>query len=389
MIAVLVIGGFTCSEIGRSVPLLKHIGGSVILATFVPSYLVAHHYLPYELVAPIQAFWKNDHPLYLFIATVLVGSVLSMDRLTLIQGFAKIFVPLVCGSIVAAFTGMLVGWMFGLDVFHTFFFIIVPIMAGGFGEGAIPLSIGYAKILEQPQGDVLAQILPVIMFANLCAITLSAVLHLLGRRFNHYSGDGRLQKNQNVGEHIEKNETSHLDSRQFLINIAVAGVTAITFYLIGVLAHQLFAWPAPIVMLVIAILMKLFNFVTPSMHQGAAGLHYFFTTTATYPLLFAIGVAVTPWDKLVAVFTVPLMATVFATVTSLMATGFMVGRRIGLFPIEAAIVTGCHSGMGGGGDVAILTASNRMMLMPFAQISTRIGGAATVIIALSVIYLFR
>ena len=49
--------------------------------------------------------------------------------------------------------------------------------------------------------------------------------------------------------------------------------------------------------------------------------------------------------------------------------------------MEAAIVTCCHSGLGGTGDVAILSASNRMSLMPFAQIATRIGGASTVIFA--------
>jgi len=44
-------------------------------------------------------------------------------------------------------------------------------------------------------------------------------------------------------------------------------------------------------------------------------------------------------------------------------------------------VTACHSGLGGTGDVAILSASNRMGLMPFAQISTRIGGAIMIVIA--------
>ena len=49
-----------------------------------------------------------------------------------------------------------------------------------------------------------------------------------------------------------------------------------------------------------------------------------------------------------------------------------------MYPVESAIVTGCHSGLGGTGDVAILSASNRMELMPFAQISTRLGGAMVV-----------
>jgi Na+/citrate or Na+/malate symporter len=71
--------------------------------------------------------------------------------------------------------------------------------------------------------------------------------------------------------------------------------------------------------------------------------------------------------------------------TTLMGTGFVVGRLLGMYPIETAIVNACHSGQGGTGDVAILTASNRMALMPFAQIATRIGGAVTVTIVLIVL----
>jgi malate:Na+ symporter len=45
-----------------------------------------------------------------------------------------------------------------------------------------------------------------------------------------------------------------------------------------------------------------------------------------------------------------------------MATGFFAGRRLGMYPIESAIVNACHSGQGGTGDIAILTAANRMQL---------------------------
>jgi len=102
----------------------------------------------------------------------------------------------------------------------------------------------------------------------------------------------------------------------------------------------------------------------------------------TYPLLFAIGVSLTPWDKLVAAFNLPYVLIIVSTVVSITATGYVVGGWLKMYPIDTAIVTACHSGQGGTGDVAILTAANRMQLMPFAQIATRIGGAITVTLVL-------
>jgi len=77
------------------------------------------------------------------------------------------------------------------------------------------------------------------------------------------------------------------------------------------------------------------------------------------------------------------IVTIFVTVATLMATGFSVASRLRMYPIDVAIVNACHSGQGGTGDVAILTAANRLQLMPFAQIATRIGGAVTVLLALT------
>jgi malate:Na+ symporter len=112
-------------------------------------------------------------------------------------------------------------------------------------------------------------------------------------------------------------------------------------------------------------------------------VYRFFTQVVTYPLLFAIGIALTPWDALVATLRPEILITIVSTVGTIMGTGFIVGRWVNLYPIESAIVNACHSGQGGTGDVAILTAANRMELMPFAQIATRIGGAVTVTIAIS------
>jgi CCS family citrate carrier protein len=374
--------GFTFAEIGKRLPIVRNIGAAAIFATFVPSALVYYHWLPADVVKVTTDFTKATNFLYLFIASIIVGSILGMDRQVLIKGFLKIFVPLAAGTVAAGAVGTLVGTLLGLGASHTFFFIVVPIMAGGVGEGAIPLSIGYAEILHQDQGQLFATVLPPVMLGSLTAIILSGLLNHLGKRMPHLTGEGRLQP----GEHDdfdpkEEEVGGHMD----VSHIAAAGITALTLYLLGIMCSRLFGLPAPVAMLFIAVLVKITQAVSPQLQSGAFVVYKFFSTAVTYPLLFAIGVSLTPWDKLMAAFTLPTLVTIFATVATLMATGALVGRWMRMYPIEAAIVNACHSGQGGTGDVAILTAANRMTLMPFAQIATRIGGAVTVTIVLLIL----
>ncbi len=378
-IAVLALFGFTCAEVGKRIPVLRNIGGAAICATFVPSFLAYHHLLPDVITKGVTEFTKSTNFLYLFIACIIVGSVLSMDRQVLIKGFLKIFVPLAAGSVAACAVGTLVGTLLGLGLSHTFYYIVAPIMAGGVGEGAIPLSLGYAGILHQPQGDLFALVLPPVMVGSLTAILLSGALNYLGKKYPHLTGEGRLQP----GEHDEMDAAKEeITGDLFVSHIAAAGLTAIAFYLVGMLGFKWFGFPAPVTMLFIAVLAKLTQAVSPKLQEGSFVVYKFFSTAVTYPLLFAIGVAMTPWDKLVSAFALPHLLTIVATVATMMATGFFVGRWLKMYPIDTAIVTACHSGQGGTGDVAILTAANRMVLMPFAQIATRIGGAITVTLTL-------
>ncbi|MBA5685537.1 2-hydroxycarboxylate transporter family protein [Rugamonas apoptosis] len=377
-IAVLAVGGFTCAEFGKRMPLLRNIGAAAIFATFVPSLLVYLHAIPPVLLKNVVEFTKVSNFLYLFIASIIVGSIFSMDRTVLVQGFMKIFAPLAAGTVVAALVGTLVGTMLGLGWQHTLFFIVVPIMAGGVGEGAIPLSIGYATILGQAQGDMFAQVLPPVMLGSLCAILMAGTLNFVGKRYPHLTGEGRLQPGVENEARVVELPAATVDVGQ----VASAGLTAISLYMVGLMSAKLFDFPAPVVMLFVAVLFKLGRLVSPQLQQGSLVVYKFFSTAVTYPLLFAIGAAMTPWEKLIAAFTLANLVTIMATVASLMATGFVVARRMKMYPIEAAIVNACHSGQGGTGDVAILTAANRMQLMPFAQIATRIGGAIVVTLAL-------
>ncbi|MES2113963.1 MAG: 2-hydroxycarboxylate transporter family protein [Pseudomonadota bacterium] len=377
-IAVLAVGGFTCAEIGKRLPVFRHVGAAAIVATFVPSLLVYWHAIPATLLKNVVEFTKVSNFLYLFIASIIVGSIFSMDRNVLVKGFVRIFAPLAAGTVVAAIIGTLVGTALGLGWQHTLFFIVVPIMAGGVGEGAIPLSIGYAGLLGQAQGEVFAQVLPPVMLGSLTAILLSGMLNHIGKRYPALTGEGRLQP----GVRDELPAAEQVPTGFDVTDVAAAGITAIALYMMGLMCFRLFDFPAPVAMLFVAVVFKVWRMVSPRLQQGSHVVYKFFSTAVTYPLLFAIGAAMTPWEKLIASFTMVNLVTIVSTVATLMATGYVVGRRIGMYPIEAAIINACHSGQGGTGDVAILTAANRMQMMPFAQIATRIGGAIVVTLAL-------
>lgn len=378
-IALLAAGGFACAELGRRLPLIRNIGAAAIFATFIPSYLVYAHILPAPVVTSITSFTKSSNFLYLFISCVIVGSILGMDRRVLVGGFLKIFVPLFVGSLAAGAVGCAVGAALGLGLSHTLFRIVVPIMAGGVGEGALPLSIGYAAITHQPQGEVFAQVLPAVMLGSLTAIIFAGGLNALGKRRPDLTGEGRLQ----VGEQdlvAAADETSEM--RLPVETIAAAAILAVTLYLAGSAGQTLTGFPAPVALLFLTVLLKLGRLVPPELERGAHAVYRFFRVAVTYPLLFAIGVAMTPWGKLIAAFNAPTLITIVATVATLMGTGYGLARFLKMYPIDVAIVNACHSGQGGTGDVAILSAANRMSLMPFAQIATRIGGAITVTLAL-------
>ena len=208
-IVLLTMGGFACAEIGKRLPVVRHIGAAAIFATFIPSALAYYKLLPDSILASVTDFTKDSNFLYLFISAIIVGSIFGMDRHVLVKGFLKIFVPLAVGSMLAAAVGTAVGTALGLGAFHSFFYIVVPIMAGGVGEGAIPLSIGYASITQQAQGDLFAQVLPPVMLGSLTAIVLAGTLNFVGKRYPRLTGEGRLQPDEHDEVDLRPGEEAH------------------------------------------------------------------------------------------------------------------------------------------------------------------------------------
>ncbi|WJV55564.1 2-hydroxycarboxylate transporter family protein [Prodigiosinella aquatilis] len=386
MVATLAFFGFACGEFGKRLPIVGKMGAAAICATFIPSAMVHYGLLPDTIVQSTTQFYKSTHILYLYICCIIVGSIMSMNRQTLIQGFLRIFFPMVCGEVVGMLVGMGVGMALGMNPFHIFFFLVLPIMAGGVGEGAIPLSMGYATLLHMEQGVALGRILPIVMLGSLTAIIIAGCLNQLGKRYPHLTGEGELMPNKgNATGSIPTSLTALTSGKTDVTTIATGALLAVLLYMVGMLGNKLIGLPAPVGMLFIAVLIKLAHGASPRIQEGSQVVYKFFQTSVTYPILFAVGVAITPWQELVNAFTISNLLVIVSTVGALVATGFFVGKKIGMHPIDVAIVSCCQSGQGGTGDVAILTSGNRMVLMPFAQIATRIGGAINVSLALLIL----
>ncbi len=383
--AVVMVMGLLLGEIGAKVPILKNIGGPAICTIFIPSALVYYKLLDPTAIKAITALMKTSNFLYLYISVLVVGSILGMNRKVMIKGFVRMFVPLIVGTICAAAGGILIGLLFGYTPYKSFFFVIAPIISGGIGEGIIPLSMGYSGVIHGSQNDLIARLVPAAMIGNVIAIMISGLLMRIAVKKPELTGNGLLIKTADDQDMLQdKTEEKPIDFKL----MGAGFLVGCTFFVFGSLLSKFIGMPGAIIMIIGAAIVKYLKLLPKHIELGAHQVYNLVSKTLTWPLLIGVGVVYTPWSSLIATVTPGYIAICIAAVVSMVVSGFYVGKFMNMYPIEAALVTSCHSGLGGTGDVAILSGANRMELMPFSQISTRLGGVGTVILATILLKLF-
>lgn len=375
--AVILTMGWLLGTIGANIPGLKNFGGPAILSLLVPSILVFFNFINPNVLEATDVLMKQANFLYFYIACLVSGSILGMNRKMLIQGLFRMIIPMLLGMICAMAVGTLVGVLLGLDWQHTLFFIVTPVLAGGIGEGILPLSIGYSAITGISSEQLVAQLIPATIIGNFFAILCTALLSRLGEKKPELSGRGQLVK---VSDKDDLSDILEDKSGPLDVKMMGAGVlTACTLFISGYLMEHLTGFPGPVLMIVIAALMKYINVIPQETQNGAKQLYKFISGNFTFPLMAGLGLLYIPLKDVVATLSLSYFIVVISVVFTVVSVGFFVSRFMNMYPVEAAIISACQSGMGGTGDVAILSTANRMNLMPFAQIATRLGGAITVI----------
>lgn len=385
-LAVIMTLGVFFGQLGQRLPILKEIGGGAILCLMLPSVLVFYGFFGSTTIDATKMLMKEANFLYFVIASLVVGSILGMSRFILVQGMIRMFVPLLVGTLAAVAAGITVGALFGYSVYHTFFFIIVPIIGGGIGEGILPLSLAYSAILGGTPEQYVAQLVPAAVVGNIVAIICAGVLARLALKRPALNGDGVLirAKAENDAFQVQEEASGGIDYRYM-----GAGVLLIcAFFILGGLLEKVAGIPGPVMMILAAVACKYLQLLPRNLEEGSKSFYKLVSTAFIWPVMIGLGMLYVPLDSVVKVFSVGYLVVCTSVVVAMTLAGFFIGNLLKMYPVESAIVTCCHSGLGGTGDVAILSASNRMGLMPFAQISTRIGGASTVILATVLLKIF-
>ena len=256
---VLMLLGFLLGKLGQTIPVLKQIGGTAILCLFVPSALVSYGLMPESALKAITTTFRTANFQYFFIACLVAGSILGMPYRVLVQGFIRMFVPLLIGTIAAVGAGIAVGLLFGHSPKDTFFFVIIPIVGGGLAEGVLPLSIAYSEMLHRPQGELVAQMVPAALLGNVVAIVSAGLLARLGEKRKDLSGKGMLVKTGDDGILGEARPDRPID-----LGLLGAGmVLSCGLFVLGMVLAPFTGIPGPIMMIIAAVALKLTRICRP------------------------------------------------------------------------------------------------------------------------------
>lgn len=390
--AFMMIIGALLDVIGNNTPIIKtYFGGGPIVVIFGSAALVYFNVLPESVVKNVNTFMKGGGFLDFYIAALITGSILGMNKKLLIKASLRYFPTIVGGVVVALAFVALGGLLFGQSMSESIAYVGIPIMGGGMGAGAVPISKVFASGLGIAAEDVLSKLVPAVALGNAMAIVAGGLLDKLGKARPELTGNGKLMEigDEDLHEKIDPNEK--LEITDYGIGIAIA----CTFFAFGVVFGTVFknitgvdihsyAW-----MIISVAVAKAINLLPRKFEQACASWYNFVAKNWTAALLMGIGIAYTDLGQVLAALTPLYILLCFLVIVGAIVGTMVVGKLMGFYPIEAALTAGlCMANMGGTGDVAVLTAAHRMELMPFAQISSRLGGAFIILLATFLVPIF-
>ncbi|MCD8084517.1 MAG: 2-hydroxycarboxylate transporter family protein [Clostridiales bacterium] len=382
--ALMLAIGIICNEIGERIPIWNtYIGGGLMLTFLASACLFSWQIIPHVYAESIRSVMNLADFLTLYIIIVITGSLLSLDRNLLIRSFRR-YIPAILGGLAgASLFGAMAGVLFGVQPLAVILKYMLPIMSGGNGAGAIPLSQIYQTVTGAPSAGYYTFAIMILTVANVFAVLIAALLDRVGRKNPEWTGDGKVL--------LRKGGVAPTDRKRVGCSVRDLGgafFLALGFYALGRLLSvavlpKILGVPIHALTCMIALVLaaSMLGIIPDHICAAARRLQAFFSTNMALILMVGVG-ADTNVDIMFRVLTPANVVIALAIVLGAVIGSAIVGWLVGLYPIDSAITAGlCMANRGGAGDLAVLGASGRMGLISYAQLSTRLGGGIVLILA--------
>jgi len=407
--AFMIVFGAILQELGDHLPIVNtFLGGGPVVIIFGMGFLrYVNFFGIFDLISGLIAkggggytdvLMKNIDTFFkpagafldFYIAALITGSILGMNRKLLVKAAARYF-PAIFGAMALSFgLAALAGHFMGFGVIKAILLIALPIMGGGMGAGAVPLSKIFESTGTMTAEEAISIMNPAVAIGNATSIVLAGILAkiLISKYFN---GQGSLMKAGANEDPAEYDISPEMQAKRNNISISKLGVgllAATSFFSWGYIVAGIWIKLVPAVnihayawMIISVALCKVFNLLPESVEISCYQWFQFVMKNLTAMLMVGIGLCYLSLDVVISSFSMTYLLLCFLSCIGAFVGAAFIGALVGFYPLEAGITAGlCMSNMGGTGDVAVLSAAHRMELMPFAQISSRLGGAIILII---------
>lgn len=366
-----------CVFAGHRVRLLGLLGLDVAAALLVPSYAAWRGWFDPAATAMLGDWFRKLAVLDWFVVIVIAGSLTSVDLDRSVAMVKRAILPLLLGSFLGGGAGVLVGWLSGMSVHHTFFYLIAPAMAGGVTAGAMPLAAGYAQLTGVDIGQVLVRLLPAVAVANLLGVIAAGFTRALGG--SDKSGSTRPISASTIADR------SPVAPIWWIAALACLVVLRQASQFLG----ELIGLPPVVLMIPLVLLAQSIGLLVAPLRTALLDIYRWSVRWLTFPILVLVGLVILGWQMVAAGLSFATMACLAAMVLTLGATGALLARRAGTAFGDGAIILLSRVAMGGTGNIAMLRAARRIDLMPVANLATRLGGTATITVAIILMGQFK
>lgn len=373
-------------EFGERLPIWNnYIGGGLLMAFFGVALLKYFGIIPEKTIENINFIISGDEVnlLELYIVFLIVGSVLALEKDILLKSFAGYIPSILGGLVVASVFGVLAGLAFGVAPTEAIMKYVLPIMGGGNGAGAVPLSNIYETVTGDAAANFYGFAIIILTVGNIFAIIGSALLNTLGTKFPALTGDKKTMVRG--GENIARDDVKVKTTVEDMLG---AMVLACGCYSVGrIMSKKVLptiagaSIHAYAYMIIFVVILAASGLIPASVRAGAKRIQSFWTGTMGMIIMVGMG-ADFDIAELFTVMTPGNVIMALAIVVGAIIGAGGVGYLVGFYPVDAALTAGlCMANRGGSGDLACLGAADRMELMAYAQLSSRLGGGIVLIIA--------